>query len=113
MRPTLNVISPELCARVVAEAKRVLAESGMEIRGPALRERLLDEGLKTSGDGTRILFPADVVERALATAPKSFTLYDRDGRDGLSQQGGLLRGRRAAHRRRVRRLGRGRRAILT
>ena len=80
MRPTLNVISPELCARVVAEAKRVLAESGMEIRGPALRERLLDEGLKTSGDGTRILFPADVVERALATAPKSFTLYDRDGR---------------------------------
>ena len=80
MRPTLNVISPELCARVVAEAKRVLAESGMEIRGPALRERLLGAGLKTSGDGTRILFPPDVVERALATAPKSFTLYDRDGR---------------------------------
>jgi trimethylamine--corrinoid protein Co-methyltransferase len=80
MRPTLNVISPELCARVVAEAKRVLAESGMEIRGPVLRERLLDAGLKTAGDGTRILFPPDVVERALATAPKSFTLYDRDGR---------------------------------
>jgi trimethylamine---corrinoid protein Co-methyltransferase len=80
MRPTLNVISPELCARVVTEAKRVLAESGMEIRGPALRERLLDAGLKAAGDGTRILFPPDVVERALATAPKSFTLYDRDGR---------------------------------
>ena len=80
MRPTLNVIRPELAARVVAEAKRVLAESGMEIRGAALRERLLDHGLKRAPDGVRLLFPADVVERALAAAPRAFTLYDRDGR---------------------------------
>ena len=80
MRPSLNVISPELCAKVVAEAKRVMAECGMEIRGPALRQRLLDAGLKMAADGTRLLFPPEVVERALATAPKSFTLYDRDGR---------------------------------
>jgi trimethylamine--corrinoid protein Co-methyltransferase len=80
MRPTLNVISPELCAKVVAEAKRIMAESGLEIRGPLMRQRLLDHGLKTSPDGTRILFPPEVVERALASAPRSFTLYDRDGR---------------------------------
>jgi trimethylamine---corrinoid protein Co-methyltransferase len=57
MRPTLNVISPDLCARVIAEAKRILAETGMDI----------------------VLFPPEVVERAIATAPKSFTLYNRDG----------------------------------
>src|SRR5512134_754199 len=79
MRPTLNVISPELCGRVVAEAKRIMAESGMEIRGPAMRQRLLDHGLRTTPDGTRILFPSEVVDRALATAPRSFTLYNRDG----------------------------------
>jgi trimethylamine--corrinoid protein Co-methyltransferase len=79
MRPTLNVISPELCSRVVREAKRILAESGLEIRGANLRQRLLDHGLNTSSDGVRILFPPEVVERAIATAPKSFTLYDRDG----------------------------------
>ncbi|HET9692993.1 MAG TPA: trimethylamine methyltransferase family protein [Steroidobacteraceae bacterium] len=79
MRPTLNVISPELCGRVVAEAKRIMAESGMEIRGPAMRQRLLDHGLRTTPDGTRILFPSEVVDRALATAPSSFTLYNRDG----------------------------------
>jgi trimethylamine--corrinoid protein Co-methyltransferase len=79
MRPTLNVISPELCARVLDEAKRILAETGMEIRGAGMRRRLLDHGLKTTPDGLRILFPREVVERAIATAPKSFTLYDRDG----------------------------------
>jgi trimethylamine--corrinoid protein Co-methyltransferase len=80
MRPTLNVISSELCAKVVAEARRIMAESGMEIRGAALRQRLLDHGLEASADGTRVLFPPEVVERALASAPRSFTLYDRDGR---------------------------------
>jgi trimethylamine--corrinoid protein Co-methyltransferase len=79
MRPTLNVISPELCARVIDEAKRIMAESGMEIRGAAMRQRLLDHGLKTSPDDTRMLFPPEVVERAIESAPKSFTLYDRDG----------------------------------
>ena len=79
MRPTLNVITPELCAKVLAEAKRIMAETGMEIRGAEMRKRLLDHGLKTSADGVRLLFSQDVVDRALATAPKSFTLYTRDG----------------------------------
>ena len=79
MRPSLNVISPELCARVIGEAKRILAESGMEIRGPGMKQRLLDHGMKTSPDGVRILFSRDVVDRAIETAPKSFTLYNRDG----------------------------------
>ena len=78
MRPTLNVISPDLCAGVVAEAKRIMAETGMDVRGGAMRRRLLDYGLKTTSDG-RVLFPPEVVERAIASAPKSFTLYNRDG----------------------------------
>mgnify|MGYP003546463073 CR=1 FL=1 len=69
MRPTLNVISPELCARVVTEAKRILAETGIDIRGPGMRKRLLDHGLKTTADGTRVLFPPEIVDRAIATAP--------------------------------------------
>ena len=48
MRPTLNVITPELCARVIAEAKRIMAETGMDIRGAGMRQRLLDSGLKTT-----------------------------------------------------------------
>ncbi len=79
MRPHLRVLSDDLIAQILDEAKRVLAETGMEIRGPGMRRRLLDAGLPTSAAGDRILFPRDVVERAIATAPGSFTLFDRDG----------------------------------
>ncbi len=80
MRPTLNILSDELIGRILTEAKRIMAEVGMEICGPKLRQRLLDHGLKTGEGGDRVLFPADVVDRATASAPRSFTLYDRDGR---------------------------------
>ncbi len=80
MRPTLNVISLELCAKAIAEAKRILAEDGMEIRGAGMRQRLLDHGLRMAPDGVRMLFPHAEVERAIEAAPKSFTLYDRDGK---------------------------------
>jgi trimethylamine--corrinoid protein Co-methyltransferase len=79
MRPRLEILAPELIERIVDEAKRVLAETGMEIRGPAMRRRLLDAGLPTNAAGDRILFPRDVVERAIASAPSSFVLYDRAG----------------------------------
>ncbi len=79
MRPSLNMLSQELTARIVDEAKRVLAEVGMEIRGPEMRRRLLEHGLPLDATGLRVLFPRDVVERAIADAPGSFVLYDRAG----------------------------------
>jgi trimethylamine--corrinoid protein Co-methyltransferase len=79
MRPTLRLLSDELIERILDEAKRVLADVGMEIRGPELRRRLIEAGLPTNPAGDRVLFPRDVVERAVASAPRSFTLYDRDG----------------------------------
>jgi len=79
MRPTLNVLNDDLIVRILDEAKRIMAETGMDIRGSAMRERLLDHGLKMDASGERMLFPADVVERAIETAPESFTLFDRDG----------------------------------
>ena len=82
MRPSINVISDELIARVLDEAKRILAEIGIEVRGKKLRERLLELGLQmrdTVGDGQRMLFPPEVVDRALAHAPREFTLFNREG----------------------------------
>ena len=79
MRPSLNILDPDLIARIVDEAMRVLAEVGMEIRGPEMRRRLLDHGLPLDHAGERVLFPRDVVEAAIASAPGSFVLYDRDG----------------------------------
>ena len=79
MRPTIRVLEPELIGRIVEEAKRVLATTGMEIRGREMRRRLLELGLPSDASGERVLFPRDIVEGALATAPSSFLLFDRDG----------------------------------
>ena len=79
MRPRLNILSEELIARIVDEAKRVLAEVGMEIRGTGDAPRLLDHGLPLDDSGERVLFPRDVVERPSPTRPRSFVLYDRAG----------------------------------
>ncbi|MBP6017128.1 MAG: trimethylamine methyltransferase family protein [Candidatus Promineofilum sp.] len=78
MRPRLQVLDNDLLQRIIAEAKRILAEVGMEVRGAELRRRLLDAGLPADAEA-RILFPRDVVDTAIATTPRSFTLYDRDG----------------------------------
>jgi len=79
MRPTLRILDHALIGDILDEAMRVLAEVGMEIRGPVMRERLLAHGLPLDSTPRRVLFPRDVVERALRDAPKSFLLYDRDG----------------------------------
>jgi trimethylamine--corrinoid protein Co-methyltransferase len=80
MRPGLHVLSEDMIVRILDEAKKILAESGMEIRGEKLKARLLDSGLETDSSGRRMLFPRDVVEKAIDTAPATFTMYDRDGR---------------------------------
>jgi trimethylamine---corrinoid protein Co-methyltransferase len=79
MRPSLRVLSDELTEQILDEAMRVLAETGMEIRGPEMRRRLLADGLPATAAGDRVLFPRHVVERAIETAPSSFVLYNRDG----------------------------------
>ena len=80
MRPSLRVLDEDLTQRILDEAKRVLGEVGVEVRGAALRERLLDHGLRLDPAGERLLFPPDVVDEAIRTAPSSFTLFDRAGR---------------------------------
>jgi trimethylamine--corrinoid protein Co-methyltransferase len=77
-RPRLQILDPSLIDQIIDEAKRVLAEVGMEIRGPEMRRRLIEAGLPTNHSG-RVLFPREVVEAAISSAPRSFTLYDRDG----------------------------------
>lgn len=79
MHPSLNVVSDQLISQILDESKRILSEIGIEVRGKALRQWLLDYGLKLDAAGERLLFPADVVQWAIESAPSSFTLYNREG----------------------------------
>ncbi len=53
MRPTLNILSKEMIVQILDEAMRIMAETGMEIRGARMRERMLDFGLKMDAGGER------------------------------------------------------------
>ncbi len=82
MRPKLRVVPEQLVTPILDEAKRILAEIGVEVRGASLRSLLLEKGLKTArtaDDAERVLFPPEVVDAAIRSTPKRFALYNRDG----------------------------------
>jgi trimethylamine--corrinoid protein Co-methyltransferase len=80
MRPTIQLIADELITRILDEARHILATTGIEVRGHPMKKCLLEKGLSLDSSGQRVLFSADVIDRALASAPSSITLYDRNGR---------------------------------
>lgn len=79
MRLSLNALDQSLTTRIIDEAKTILAEVGIEVRGRKLKERMLQSGLVADALGKRLLFPKEVTEQALLTAPSTFALYNRDG----------------------------------
>ncbi len=79
MRPTLSVLEPALVDRIIDEALGVLETTGVLIDDERALERLAGAGLEADATTGRVRFPRASVERALATAPSSVTLHDRDG----------------------------------
>jgi len=80
MRPTVEFLGTELVERIVAEARTVLKELGVEIHNPGILSMLSDHGAAVDGEKRRACFPDDVIDRALQTAPPGFRLYDVEGR---------------------------------
>jgi trimethylamine--corrinoid protein Co-methyltransferase len=79
MRPKLKVVDDTMIGHILDEAKQILSQVGVEVRGPHLRRRLLEHGLKQELQSQRILFPPEVVDQAIASTPRSFKLYKRNG----------------------------------
>jgi trimethylamine--corrinoid protein Co-methyltransferase len=80
MRPTLKFLSDELVQRIVAEARSVLSEVGIEIHNPAIVSLLSDHGARAGADSGRVFLQDDLIDRALATVPHEFQLYDVSGK---------------------------------
>jgi trimethylamine--corrinoid protein Co-methyltransferase len=79
MRPTLTVLEPSLILRIVDEAFLVLENSGVLIEDTHALERLKKVGITVDPETHRVRFPRALVEKALADAPASVNLHDRDG----------------------------------
>lgn len=68
MQPNVRFLSDDLIARIVGEAKDILAGLGVAIASPEVVELLHGHGARVRDDG-RVCIPPDLVDQALSTAP--------------------------------------------
>jgi trimethylamine---corrinoid protein Co-methyltransferase len=87
MRPTLTVLERPLIEQIVDEAFKVLETSGVLIEDPHALEKLKKVGLVADPKNNRVLYPRAIVEKALADAPSSLTLHDREGNPAAVLEG--------------------------
>ena len=78
MRPSLRFLDDALVSRILDEARDLLATLGVEVHNDAATELLLAHGARKDERG-RVLVPAPVVDRALASAPHAVRLFDALG----------------------------------
>jgi trimethylamine--corrinoid protein Co-methyltransferase len=80
MRPAVQFLGIDLVQRIVAEARTVLSDVGVEIHNPGVVSLLSDHGAAVAADSNRVFIAGDLVDRALGTVPRGFQLYDVQGR---------------------------------
>jgi trimethylamine--corrinoid protein Co-methyltransferase len=80
IRPTVQFLSVETVNRVIEEAIQLLQDPGVRVHSPRALRLLADHGARVDLEAKVACIPADVVRGAVATAPKSFYLYDVEGR---------------------------------
>ena len=76
MRPVLRLLSDDLIANVVTEARSLLCTLGVEIHNQAVAAMLCDHGAEAGGPDARIRLTQGLIDRALRTVPRSFRLFD-------------------------------------
>ena len=76
--PTLTVLSDTDRQTIIQAALRVLAQTGMTLQHDGAAALLKHAGCRQT-DAGRIAVPSKLVEKAIASAPPSIPLFDREG----------------------------------
>ena len=71
-------LGPQECEKIHMASLEILRRTGVDVHDEKARQILVEGGAQA--DGLRVRIPEYMVTRALATAPKSITLYDRNGK---------------------------------
>ena len=77
MQPKLEILAPDLIARILDEAFQLMQHPGIKVQSVAARELLIAAGATANGDIVNI--PEKTVRNALDTVPEEFHLFDRNG----------------------------------
>jgi trimethylamine---corrinoid protein Co-methyltransferase len=84
MRPKIQLLSAELIGRILREAFELLMNPGVRV-GSAVVELLQSAGVEVSNGVARI--PEPLVRQCLASAPRDFYLYNRQGEKAVHYGG--------------------------
>ncbi len=77
MQPKLELLTPDLIARILDEAFQLMRKPGIKVLSVPARELLIAAGASVDGDVVNI--PERIIRNALDSAPKEFHLHDRYG----------------------------------
>ncbi len=80
LKPRLRLLDDELIDRILGEARDVLARLGIKVQNPRVLALLADHGARVDAAASHAWFPAELVDRCLASAPRAVALYDVSGR---------------------------------
>ena len=78
VRPKLHLLNEEQIEQAHLYTLSVLSETGVRVDSPSMLS-LLEHKLGLKADGRMIRFPAEVVEEAIQSAPKTIDVFNRRG----------------------------------
>jgi trimethylamine--corrinoid protein Co-methyltransferase len=79
LRPRVEVLSREFIDRIIDEAFEVNATLGLQFENPRALALLAEHGQRVDRAKERVYLDRDFVEKAIATAPKGFKLWNVTG----------------------------------
>jgi len=85
-QPRLRVLNREQALAIHGAALEILEKTGFKMEHPRVLEMLADSGCELS-DGDWLRMPASLVEKALESAPKQFSLYEQKGAKTMDLSG--------------------------
>lgn len=76
-----RLLSDEQRSEIASGVSRLLDRVGVRLTEPEARDLLEDAGARVDGD--HVYIPAELVDRAIETAPSSISIYDREGEKAM------------------------------
>jgi len=80
MRPTIRFLDDELLERIVAEARTILCQLGIEVHNDEVLSLLSDHGARVEATTNRAYLTEEMIDDTLWTVAGSFALHDVHGR---------------------------------
>jgi trimethylamine--corrinoid protein Co-methyltransferase len=85
MRPRIQLLSPKLIGRILREAFELLMNPGVRVGSAPAVELLQSTGVEVNGGVARV--PEPLVQQCLASVPRDFYLYNRQGEKAVHYGG--------------------------